>query len=267
MIRFAWVVFAVAVAAMCFFFALLGLAAVDRENPVLQAAITVAPWAGGLAAIVLAALTAMYVAATQGMAKATAQLADETRRQREESTAPLVIVYFDFQRWLLFVTVQNIGGGLARNVRATFEPAVPSLKGPISELPVTTHNIPALRPREKFSHLVNVAHAFFATAGRPNVFTAIVTYDDINGNPKEPLRYPLNIAVYEGLLMPETEGIGELVKHVKDIRRILDQITDFSSLRIKTPQDTKREQDERLARMDEENAQEPGPNTHEESAD
>ncbi len=208
------------------------------------------PWLGGLAGIAVAALTAMYVAATQDMAKATRELAEETKKQREEATAPLVSVYLDFQRWLLFVTVENTGGGIARNVRVTFQPPIPSRAGPISELPTTTYCIPVLRPREKFPQLIDAAPAFFADRGRPTIFKATVTYDDFSGNAKEPLHYPLNTSVYEGMLGP-TKDMADLVKEVEQIRRRLEGITDLSSLHIKMPRDVEREYQEALKKMEE----------------
>jgi hypothetical protein len=250
--------FGLVVAAIGFFFALLALAVVDREQDLLQAAVTVAPWAGGLAAIVLAALTWMYVSATQAMAKATAELAEETRRQREESTAPRVTVHFDFLRsWLLHVSLENIGRGVARNVRVTFSPHIPSRAGAIPRLPVSAETIPILRPGEKFSHFVDSTPSFFSTErNNPRQYLARVSYQDLEGNAVEPEDFPLDLSVYEGMAVFEEKGLNDLVKEVEEIRRVVGRITDLSSLHIKTPRDIEREHREWLKRVEERRAQE-----------
>ena len=100
------------------------------------AARTTGPWVGALVGLVIAVLTGMYVIATQAMATATAALAQETRKAREESAAPLVMTYFEFLRnWLLHVSVENIGRGLARNVVVTFDPRYPLEMEPLARCP------------------------------------------------------------------------------------------------------------------------------------
>lgn len=207
------------------------------------------PWVGGLVGLVIATLTGMYVVATQAMARATAELAEETKRAREEGSAPVVIPYFEFRRRLLMITVENIGAGLAHKVHVAFEPPIPSRKGVVQKLPVNTDSIPTLRPREKFPHLLDGAPNFFSNEDNPRFYVASVTCEDINGEPKS-ADYPLDLTVYEGMLAEE-KGIADLVKEVEQIRRRFDAITDASALQIKTQRDVEREYQEALERIQE----------------
>ena len=213
------------------------------------AARTTGPWVGALVGLVIATLTGMYVLATQAMARATAELAEETRKAREESSAPVVIPYFEFRRWLLLITVENIGAGLAHQVRVAFEPHIPSRKGVVEKLPMNTDSIPTLRPREKFPHLLDSAPNFFSKQENPRLYVASVSYEDINGEAKS-ADYPLDLTVYEGMLAEE-KGIADLVKEVEQIRRRFDGITDPSALLIKTRRDVQREFQEALERIEE----------------
>lgn len=216
------------------------------EHDFVEAANVSGPWFAGLIALVIAILTAMYVADTRDMAQATVQLADETRRTREEMSAPVVVPFFSFERRLLSINLKNIGAGIALDVQAEFQPPIPSRRGAIKYLPINEKPIPVFRPQEPFEHFVDVAPTFFASdANNPKLYVVRVSYKSSTGEETRK-DYDLDLSIYEGMRLVDDEGMPELVKHVERITRIVERVTDLGgSIHIKTPRDVRRENRER----------------------
>ena len=226
------------------------------QHDFVEAANVSGPWLACTIALVIAILTAMYVAATQDMARATIVLAEETKKTREQLSAPAVLPFFTFERRLLMVNVENIGAGLARDVTVKFQPPIPSRQGPVDQLPVNQKPIPVLRPRERFPHFVDVAPSFFSkSAPKPKDYVATVSYTAPDGKPVQ-TEYPLDLSVYEGMLIADENGIPELVKHVERIMQRFEGITELHSLRIKTPEDIRSESAKRRKEWAEQERQE-----------
>ena len=218
---------------------------VANDDSFSEGAKTAGPWFGVCAALLVAVLTLMYVTATQDMAHSTAALAEETKRSREELSAPAVTPYFTFERRLLMVAIENIGAGIATEVIVKFDPPIPRLRAEVRTLPVNGTAIPVLRPHERFSHFVDVAPTFFSKQSpKPMQYVATVAYKHAGRSVEIP--YPLDLSVYEGMLVVDEEGMTDLVKHVKRLADRLERVTDLSALKIKTPRDIKREHAEWL---------------------
>lgn len=113
---------------------------------------------------------AIYVLKTIQIAKAnqhTAEVASanlrlseqsllETRSLRELQTAPNVVVYLEVNGWFVNLVVENIGQGIAREVRLTIEPSLATMLPKGLDEPAFARGIPFdLAPRQKLTCFIN----------------------------------------------------------------------------------------------------------------
>jgi hypothetical protein len=196
---------------------------------------------------VLAILTTRLMSATESMAQATATLAEEARLARERANSPLIAVYFEFLKggWILNVTVENVGTGLARDVGVQFRPSIPGHDGAsISSLPVNSAVIPILKPGQKFSQFVAGAPAFFSDeAKNPLGYRAAVSARNQAGIAMELVEYPLDLSIYKGSRIADEKGLDDIAKSLKDISETLQRVLAWDAIKIKTPRDIEREEE------------------------
>jgi hypothetical protein len=142
----------------------------------------------------------------------------EARALREEQARPFVIVDFE-AGWLVYLTVENLGRTMARNVSIKFDkPLTSSLQGrrELDESPLFREPIPTLPPGKKIRVLFDQFPARLE-AGLPLTYDVDVSYKGPTG--KKPLKdtYRLDLGIYVGSTLPP-KGIPELVTEVEKLR-------------------------------------------------
>jgi hypothetical protein len=146
----------------------------------------------------------------------------EARRLREEQARPFVVVDFELG-FLVFLTVENLGRTMARNVTIRLDkPLDSTLPEPhdFDESPIFRGEpIPALPPGKQVRVLFDQAAARLAS-DLPRSYEVEVRYRGPFGQKYEPDTYRLDLGVYSGSQLPR-KGLPELVDEVKTIREEL----------------------------------------------
>lgn len=213
-----FIAFAVVAAAVVAFFVILGLAIADPDAVVIERAEQVAPWTGGLAAIVLAALTWLYVNETSKMAKATAALAAETKKAREEATRPVVIAEMrPDQQHLAWLVIRNAGNGVARELRFSCDPDMRIVNGTLMELPLFGKGLGALAPGAEIRTILDFIPNMFRKHESPT-FAVRLSYKDDTGVKLGPYEFPIDFTAYKGLIPGQSE-MRELIEAVKRLEK------------------------------------------------
>ncbi len=173
----------------------------------------------------------------------------EARLSREEQARPFVIVDFTFRKFLIYLTVRNIGKTPALDVSITFDQPLSSTledAEAVTDSPLFKAPIPMLAPGRVISVLFD-GPTRFTDASLPRIYYVTVKYSDPKRRRFEDPPYPLDLNQYLGSAL-EQDGLPELVKEVKDIGRTLGRWTDgIRGLQVKTL-DKRREDHEQFQR-------------------
>jgi len=140
----------------------------------------------------------------------------EARRLREAQTRPFVVVDFEVESFLAFLTVSNIGSTLARNVRIKIDPPLESLiENPLAEMKMLREGIATLAPGKRMRTLYdNLAHRKLGQL--PDVYAVEVAYTDETGRPFAE-QLDLDLAVYWNLTTVERRDIHDIHQRLKDM--------------------------------------------------
>ena len=143
----------------------------------------------------------------------------EARTLREEQARPFVIV--DFEPGLVvYLTVENLGRTMARDVRIQFDkPLTSSLDRPheLDESPLFRQPIPALPPGKKIRVLFDQFDSR-VKADLPLIYEVGVRYLGPPSSKEWKETYRLDLGMYLGSAFPP-KGIPELVAEVENIRK------------------------------------------------
>lgn len=142
----------------------------------------------------------------------------EARTLREEQARPFVIVDFE-PGFLIYLTVENLGRTMAREVSIRFDkPLESSLSGrrEIDETPLFREPIPALPPGKKIRVLFDHFNGRL-DAGLPLTYNVELRYRGPVGRNEWRDLYRLDLGMYLGSQLPP-KGIPELVAEVENLR-------------------------------------------------
>jgi hypothetical protein len=145
----------------------------------------------------------------------------QARRLREEQARPFVIVDFE-PGFLVYLTVENIGRTMARDVSIRFDkPLESTLSGPreIDESPLLRKPIPTLPPGRKIRVLFD-QYAARLEAKLPLTYDVTLHYKGPFGKKAWEHPYRLDLGIYLGSQEPP-KGLPELVTEVENIRKEL----------------------------------------------
>jgi hypothetical protein len=147
----------------------------------------------------------------------------QARRLREEQARPFVIVDFE-PGFLVYLTVENIGRTVARDVSIRFDkPLESTLSGPreIDESPLLRKPIPTLPPGRKIRVLFD-QYAARLEAKLPLTYDVTLRYKGPFGKREWEHPYRLDLGIYLGSQEPP-KGLPELVTEVENIRKELEK--------------------------------------------
>jgi hypothetical protein len=139
----------------------------------------------------------------------------QARRLREDQARPFVIVDFE-PGFLVYLTVENIGKTMARDVTITFDKKLESsLKGrqEIDDSPLFREPIPALPPGKKIRVLLD-SFENRLIAKLPLAYEVTIKYRGTSRNARFNDLYKLDLGMYLGSALPDN-GLPELVTVMK----------------------------------------------------
>jgi hypothetical protein len=147
----------------------------------------------------------------------------EARKLREEQARPFVIVDFE-PGFLVYLTVENLGRTMARDVSIHFDkPLESTLPGrrELDESPLFREPIPALPPGKKIRILFDQFNARL-NAGLPLTYDVKLRYRGPAGRKEWEHPYRLDLGMYLGSQLPP-KGIPELVAEVENLRKEIEK--------------------------------------------
>jgi len=198
---------------------------------------------------VATAVTAVILAAATCFAW---RQVNEARRLREAQFRPFVVLDFDVGTIppLIFLTIANTGSVMARNVTFSFDPELVSsfddAQGSdripkMADLQLFRNGIPTLPPGKQISILFD---SWTRRADLPDAYTAWVRYQGEGGRTyKDEIR--LDLAPYRFLRRVDRRGLHDIHKQLERIATELRRWSaPGSGLKVKSPEDIRREQEE-----------------------
>ncbi len=147
----------------------------------------------------------------------------EARRLREEQARPFVVVDLE-PGFLFYLTVENLGRTMARDVRIQFDkPLESTLQGPreFDESPLFREPIPALPPGKKIRVLFD-AFGARVDANLPLTYEVTLTYGDHSGKRTWKDLYRLDFGMYLGSELPR-KGLPDVVAELERIRKEIEK--------------------------------------------
>jgi hypothetical protein len=142
----------------------------------------------------------------------------EARKLREEQARPFVIVDFE-PGFLVYLTVENLGRTMARDVTIEFDkPLTTTLDKPheLDETPLFREPIPALPPGKKIRVLFDQFNDR-VDKGLPLTYDVKLTYRGPEGRKKWEHPYRLDLGLYLGST-PPAKGLPEIAAELETIR-------------------------------------------------
>jgi hypothetical protein len=150
----------------------------------------------------------------------------EASRLRRAQTRPFMVVAIE-PGWMIFLSVENIGSTVARQVTFEFEPPLVSTLDepwPFKESILLNEGIESVPPRRRHRIIFDSAISRMNSESLPKRHLAVVRYSDDEGHEYVD-RYTLDL----GAMMhtsPDEKGLPELVKEIEGIRKQLKRWTD-----------------------------------------
>jgi hypothetical protein len=181
-----------------------------------------AAWVGAGAAVATALIYVVLGFIAVGQVK-------EAQRLREQQSRPYVIVDFEFERWLVYLVIRNIGRTPARNIRVAFDRKLETTltkRRDINEAAAFSRPISMLAPERA------IRIRFDSVPQRlekklPLVYGVDVSYQDERGQTYSDPTFTLDLSTYEDAAV-DPKGLPELVSEMESIQREISKWTDGS---------------------------------------
>jgi hypothetical protein len=179
----------------------------------------------------------------------------EAKRLREEQARPFVVIDFEVEDAIAFLTVSNLGTTLARNVRFEIEPPLQSsMEIPLDKLKMLGEGISSLAPgksiRTAFDSLIQRK-----PLGLPDVYAVTAQYSDETSRRQFQEKLDLDLGVYWNLIRVQRRGEHDIHERLKDIRDELRKWTSGTRGLLRLSPDENRTEQERIMRHFEERSE------------
>jgi hypothetical protein len=151
-----------------------------------------------------------------GAAFAASQLR-EAKRLREAQGRPFVMIDFEIEKTLIFLTISNIGATMAREVRFTIDPPfATAIDSAVDQLKLLKSGISTLPPGKTFRTLFD---GFIQRDPEqlPDLYSVRVAYCDDTLARDFNEQIDLDLGVYRNLGYIDEKGVGDLHDRLKDI--------------------------------------------------
>ena len=177
---------------------------------------------------------------------------EEARRLREEQSRPFVVMDFDTEGALLFLTVSNIGTSLARDVRFEIEPRLSSaVINTLDEMKMLRDGISTLAPGKTIRTLFDSAIQRNETQ-LPDTYRVVTRYSDQDGRRHFEEATDLDLGIYWGLMRVDRKGLHDVHERLKEMRDVFRKWTaSTGAVRHISPGELRQENERRLREYEE----------------
>lgn len=194
--------------------------ATSERHADLMTAAWLAAWAAVATALIYVAL-GIFAAVQVLQARATRQL----------TYRPYVVVDFEFRRFLVYISIKNIGQTPATDVSIVFDQPLQTVgisKDP-NKASVFSAPIPMVAPGRNIRVTFGVSHRLMSEPNIPDRYKATVTYRSMGGKQKQYTdQYVLDFSHYADAAV-DPKGLPELVSEVGELSKELRKWTDGTS--------------------------------------
>jgi hypothetical protein len=169
------------------------------------------------------ALVALQLLVLTGAALVAWRHVGEARRLREEQARPFVIVDFDVEQALFYLSVSNIGATLAKNVRIEITPPLTSSIDSLQakDLKMLGQGVASLAPGTTIRTLFDTAHQRHGK-GYPDEYVARVQYQDSTERRSFTESLTLDLGVFWNLTRVDRKGLHEIHGELAAIKKTLE---------------------------------------------
>lgn len=172
----------------------------------------------------------MYVKKTWDMAVATEKSVDvskltlqEMKATRDQEISPYVVAYFEFIGHDIYLIIENVGKGLAKNVNCDIKPELKSNKIKSNDnLSFIKDGIASMPPKYKIKTLFDTSIAFSKNREKenfPSKYDAKITYYGGIDESKRISEHILDITPFYDLRFRPRKEMHHLVEEIKDLNR------------------------------------------------
>lgn len=175
----------------------------------------------------------IYVKKTWDMAVSTEDSANvskltllEMKETRDQEISPYVVAYFEVEDFHINLVIENVGKGLAKDVKINISPELQSSRGrEINDLPLIKDGIASMPPKYKIkTHFDTTINYFNAENNFPLKYDAQLTYYGGINETKRVTNHVLDINSYYKIRFIDKKGIHELVKEIQEIKKAQNSI-------------------------------------------
>lgn len=176
----------------------------------------------------------------------------EARRLREHQSRPFVVIDFEVESVLFFLTISNIGTTLARNVRFQIDPPLSSsIDNPVGELKVFREGIPTLAPGKVIRTLFD-SGLQRKPEELPDTYRVVARYSDQDERRTFEEAMDLDLGIYWNLSTVDRKGVHDIHKRMVEIRNLLKKWTSQNgALRAVSIDEDRAESERRLKAKEE----------------
>lgn len=159
---------------------------------------------------------------TEKSAKTSEKTLQEMKETRDQEIAPYIVSYFEFKDHDLYLVVENVGKGLAKDVKFEFNPELQT-DYDISNTPLIRDGLPSMPPKYKVKTFFNDIPTYL-NSELPLKYDVKITY---NGGLNEEIRsmeYTLDLGFIEKIEFIDENKMHNLVNEIKEMRKTHEKI-------------------------------------------
>jgi hypothetical protein len=156
---------------------------------------------------------------TEKSAKISEKTLIEMRDIRNDETAPYIVAYFELEDHSLHLIVENIGKGLAKNVKIEFDPKLECNGHDISETPLIKDGIPSMPPNYKIKTYFDTTVRYLKS-GLPLSYNVKISYYGGLINTERTTEFVLDLTYIKGIHFVKRNRMHDLVKEIEDMKKV-----------------------------------------------
>lgn len=181
----------------------------------------------------------IYVWKTYDMAVSTEKSAKvskltllEMKETRDQEISPYVVAYFEFENHDINLVIENVGKGLAKNVKIEFDPTLVNSmsESDINDVAFIKEGIGSMPPKYKVKTFFDSSVGYYGNEKFPSKYNAKITYYGGLNETKRTTEHILDIGAHYKKLFSVKKGVNEVVKELERISSAQESINkEFSS--------------------------------------
>jgi hypothetical protein len=156
--------------------------------------------------------------ATKDAAKVSERTLDELKSNRDQETAPYVIIYIDIPKSdkLMYLVIKNIGKSIAKNVKFQFSPQLTSSKELFENSSFLNEGIASMPPGYELKTFFDISHNYFENE-LPFIYDVKIEYQGGISNKKRVSEQKIDLMAFYDLLYVSEKNMDHLVGELEKI--------------------------------------------------